>query len=784
MGTTELGSGLMAEEAVFDGRTPSLAPAVDITFSKPSAVFKSSKAGLRFRKLKERGQSLLSRSNSSSNRKTGRSDRILSSQNDSSATALPSHAADPRSSAAAAAATARSAVPVATQNKGATEFRVRGMRDADTAHVGSPSPTSNSPHNRRASVDDAIHATTFSVPPQRRTKLVRNPRNTRHMRNTHNSLFTQSMDIDRSQALDASSQRRSGVFTQLFACCTPISLFRRTTSYGSMRNEARNGMQSPSPQDHSHLEQQSQQQTRQAPQLEPIQQHYLEDDDDVDEEFLREQLGHGNDRILPTPGLLGHGRLSATDTAVGADSMDEHSGANSKASTTPEGVLRSVGAADEADENDWLMSHQGDELAGSMPVPVSVVSGRDGYPVSSRHNSTATSTAPVSSSRPAAVSSSSSSGISSVAPPRFVSSGSSGLYIAPRTSSTPQNSEYGAYNSTYSDLDTEAGVSSMGNSVYRTPPTSVGGYTSSSAGALRDTSSGAHDGSTHSYSHDSAGHDIHHQVDVELGHGAPSETPANTISKLYLDDEAYEHVPRKITLETSSVDPESIVEDDLDVEEDNSLRAEITSPPGNVATVSSERLVTHVASQHLLPPLAPEHSGRKCLVLDLDETLVHSSFREVEHPDYVVPVVLEGQEHNVYVVKRPGVDEFMRIMGEYYEIVVFTASLSMYADPVLDLLDKSKVVHHRLFRESCNLYNGNYVKDLSRLGRDIADSIIIDNSPASYAFHPNNAIGISTWLNDPMDTELRDLIPFLIDLTQVDDVAAVLSLTHNHASFE
>ncbi|KAJ2129145.1 Carboxy-terminal domain RNA polymerase II polypeptide A small phosphatase 1, partial [Coemansia sp. RSA 921] len=106
-----------------------------------------------------------------------------------------------------------------------------------------------------------------------------------------------------------------------------------------------------------------------------------------------------------------------------------------------------------------------------------------------------------------------------------------------------------------------------------------------------------------------------------------------------------------------------------------------------------------------------------------------------------------------------------------------------YADPVLDLLDKRGVMHHRLFRESCNLYNGNYVKDLSRLGRDVSQSIIIDNSPASYAFHPNNAIGISTWLNDPMDTELRDLIPFLIDLTTVDDVSAVLSLTHTHASF-
>ncbi|KAJ2160476.1 hypothetical protein GGF46_002238 [Coemansia sp. RSA 552] len=308
--------------------------------------------------------------------------------------------------------------------------------------------------------------------------------------------------------------------------------------------------------------------------------------------------------------------------------------------------------------------------------------------------------------------------------------------------------------STYSDLGTGAS-----DSVYRTPPTSVGDM-SGSLGNAQHTQGQA----------DAA----------DSEQNAAIDTPSNTMSKLYLDDEAYEHVPRRLTLETSSADPESIGEDDFETDEEIGLRTEITSPPGNVATASSERLVTHVENEALLPPLAAPLKDRKCLVLDLDETLVHSSFREVDQPDYVVPVVLEGQEHSVYVVKRPGVDEFISVMGQFYEVVVFTASLSMYADPVLDLLDKKGVVHHRLFRESCNLYNGNYVKDLSRLGRDVTQSIIIDNSPASYAFHPNNAIGISTWLNDPMDTELRDLIPFLIDLTTVDDVSAVLSLTHNH----
>ncbi|OCH88255.1 NIF-domain-containing protein [Obba rivulosa] len=176
----------------------------------------------------------------------------------------------------------------------------------------------------------------------------------------------------------------------------------------------------------------------------------------------------------------------------------------------------------------------------------------------------------------------------------------------------------------------------------------------------------------------------------------------------------------------------------------------------------------------LLPPLSPKHAGRKCLVLDLDETLVHSSFRSIQQADYVVPVEIEYHWHNVYVIKRPGVDNFLKKMGEIYEIVVFTASLSKYADPVLDKLDIHRVVSHRLFRESCYNHRGNYVKDLSQLGRPISDTIIIDNSPASYIFHPNNAVPVSSWFNDPHDTELTDLCPFLADLGQVDDVRGVL----------
>jgi len=179
----------------------------------------------------------------------------------------------------------------------------------------------------------------------------------------------------------------------------------------------------------------------------------------------------------------------------------------------------------------------------------------------------------------------------------------------------------------------------------------------------------------------------------------------------------------------------------------------------------------------LLPPIAPEHVGRKCLVLDLDETLVHSSLKRIPQPDFIIPVEIELHWLHFHVLKRPGVQDFLRKMGEIYEIVVYTASLSKYADPVLDKLDTHQAIAHRLYRESCLYHKGIYVKDLSQLGRPIADTIILDNSPVAYMFSPHNAVPVSSWFNDPHDGELTDLIPFLADLSSVPDVRGILNLT-------
>ena len=72
----------------------------------------------------------------------------------------------------------------------------------------------------------------------------------------------------------------------------------------------------------------------------------------------------------------------------------------------------------------------------------------------------------------------------------------------------------------------------------------------------------------------------------------------------------------------------------------------------------------------------PRDTGKKTLVLDLDETLVHSSFKPIPKPEYIIPVEIDGLVHHVYVRKRPGCDTYLRMMARHYEIIVFTASLS------------------------------------------------------------------------------------------------------------
>ena len=172
----------------------------------------------------------------------------------------------------------------------------------------------------------------------------------------------------------------------------------------------------------------------------------------------------------------------------------------------------------------------------------------------------------------------------------------------------------------------------------------------------------------------------------------------------------------------------------------------------------------------LLPPKSKEFYNKKTLILDLDETLVHSSFTPFEKNDIVLNVDFEGVMYNIYVLIRPDAELFIKSVGKLFEVVIFTASISKYASPLLDILDKEKNIKFRLYRDHCTFINGIYIKDLKKCNRSLKDLIIVDNSPIAYTFDSDNGLPIKTWIEDPDDKELMKLLPILEFLSKTKDV--------------
>ncbi|KAL6885602.1 hypothetical protein ACP4OV_010381 [Aristida adscensionis] len=162
------------------------------------------------------------------------------------------------------------------------------------------------------------------------------------------------------------------------------------------------------------------------------------------------------------------------------------------------------------------------------------------------------------------------------------------------------------------------------------------------------------------------------------------------------------------------------------------------------------------------------------------KTLVHSTLEHCEDADFTFPVHFNFREHTIYVRCRPYLKEFLERVASMFETIIFTASQSIYAEQLLNVLDpKRKIFRHRVYRESCVYVEGNYLKDLTVLGRDLTRVMIVDNSPQAFGFQIDNGIPIESWFDDPNDQELLKLLPFLESLVGVEDVRPYIARKFN-----
>ncbi|CCE89637.1 Nem1-Spo7 phosphatase catalytic subunit NEM1 TDEL_0A03050 [Torulaspora delbrueckii] len=211
--------------------------------------------------------------------------------------------------------------------------------------------------------------------------------------------------------------------------------------------------------------------------------------------------------------------------------------------------------------------------------------------------------------------------------------------------------------------------------------------------------------------------------------------------------------------------------------------------------LGTKRMGRFLFPKKLIPRSVLHAEKRKRLVVDLDETLIHSASRTTSHSNsaqgHMVEIrfAISGVSTLYYVHKRPHCDLFLSKVSKWYDLVVFTASMREYADPVIDWLEGSFSgrFSKRLYRNNCILRDGvGYIKDLSIVCGPtvtLGEVILVDNSPISYAMNVDNAIQVEGWISDPSDTDLLTLLPFLEALRYTTDVRDILALKNSEQAF-
>ena len=166
--------------------------------------------------------------------------------------------------------------------------------------------------------------------------------------------------------------------------------------------------------------------------------------------------------------------------------------------------------------------------------------------------------------------------------------------------------------------------------------------------------------------------------------------------------------------------------------------------------------------------LLENKSNKKTLILDLDETLIHSDL-DLIYKNHIITLYFDSEDDDeknipIPLILRPGLFDFLNYAKEKFELIIFTASHKNYADKIIDYIEKEKKYFSlRLYREHCIFIKpGLYIKDLRIFkNRDLKNIVLIDNSIFSFAHQLSNGILVTSFYNDDNDFFLYNLKEYL-----------------------
>lgn len=163
----------------------------------------------------------------------------------------------------------------------------------------------------------------------------------------------------------------------------------------------------------------------------------------------------------------------------------------------------------------------------------------------------------------------------------------------------------------------------------------------------------------------------------------------------------------------------------------------------------------------------------KLLILDLDETLIHSVETPFEHQaDFCFG--------KFYTYKRPYLREFLEFCFEHFEVAVWTSSTTAYAEEIVkNILTAEQKLTFLWTRSRCTisfdeeLGESYYSKKLDKVrkrGFDLNSIIAIDDSPRKWRYSYGNLIRVTIFEGDRKDEELDLLMKYLLQLKDVVNV--------------